>query len=50
MWGGWYHDSEIMAELKKMKTEADSQGENNTDGLPSAETVVFIDEKGRRYD
>ena len=45
MWGGWYHDKEIMTEMKKMKDIADlSQTKSDAD-FPKAETVVFIDEK-----
>ncbi len=45
MWGGWYHSQEIMSELKKLKNIADSSKEKNSDIYPSAQTVVFIDEK-----
>ncbi|MBE6813109.1 MAG: hypothetical protein E7523_09540 [Ruminococcaceae bacterium] len=45
MWGGWYHDFDIMAELTKMKQLAESVRENDNDRFPSAETVLFIDEK-----
>ena len=45
MWGGWYEDHAIEQDLKKMKTIADSSVNKNTDCLPQAETVMFIDER-----
>ncbi len=45
MWGGWYHDEEIMAELSKMKQIYDLTKNKNTDGLLPTEVVLFIDEK-----
>ncbi len=45
MWGGWYHDEIIMAELRQMKNIAEDSGNKDADVLPSAETVFFIDEK-----
>ncbi len=45
MWGGWYHDKEIMNELSQMKQIYDNAKNKNTNNLPSAETVLFIDEK-----
>ena len=45
MWGGWYHDNGIMSELGKMKNIADSAKEKNPENYPSAQTVMFIDEK-----
>ncbi len=45
MWGGWYHDKEIMNELSQMKQIYDNAKNKNTNDLPSAETVLFIDEK-----
>lgn len=45
MWGGWYHDDEIMAEIKKMKQIADDSEQKNPTKFPGAETVIFIDEK-----
>ncbi len=45
MWGGWYHDDDIMNELRKMKDIAQSSRNKKSDGYPKAETVVFIDEK-----
>ncbi len=44
MWGGWYHNEEIMLEMSKMRNIAESSKEKAT-SYPSAETVVFIDEK-----
>ncbi len=44
MWGGWYHNERIMLELSEMKNIAEKSKEKN--GVyPSADTVVFIDEK-----
>ena len=45
MWGGWYHDKTIMAELERMKNIADASKNKIIDDLPSAQTVFFIDEK-----
>ncbi len=45
MWGGWYHDEDIMNELSKMKLIYDNAETKNTDDFPKAETVLFIDEK-----
>lgn len=44
MWGGWYHNEEIMLEMSKMRNIAESS-KDKTNSYPSAETVVFIDEK-----
>lgn len=44
MWGGWYHNEEIMFEMSKMRNIAESS-KDKTNSYPSAETVVFIDEK-----
>ncbi len=45
MWGGWYHDGAIMAEMKKIKDIAESAKEKNSAIYPSAQTVVFVDER-----
>ncbi len=45
MWGGWYHNSEIMHEMKEMKKIAESSKNKDSANYPKAETVVFIDEK-----
>lgn len=45
MWGGWYHDPQIMAELEKMHRIYDGFSIKNTEKLPCAETALFIDEK-----
>lgn len=45
MWGGWYHDSEIMSEIKEMKIIADKSTGKVANSFPCAETVMFIDEK-----
>ncbi len=44
MWGGWYHHKAIMLEMSKMRNIMQSVKEN-TLSYPSAETVVFIDER-----
>ncbi len=48
MWGGWYHCKEIMAEIEKMHGIYEDALNKNTENLPDAETVVFIDEKAYR--
>lgn len=45
MWGGWFQDQTIMAEMKKMKEVSEYAKEKNADLYPSAQTVMFIDEK-----
>lgn len=45
MWGGWYHDEAIMSEMAKMRLIAEGAKNKNTEQYPSAETVLFIDEK-----
>ncbi len=45
MWGGWYHDDDIMNELSEMKDIAEASRNKKTDIFPKAETVIFIDEK-----
>ena len=45
MWGGWYHDPQIMRELQKMHRIYDDLSNKNTDALPSAEAVLFVDEE-----
>ncbi len=45
MWGGWYHDPQIMAELEKMHRIYDGFSIKTTENLPCAETALFIDEK-----
>ena len=45
MWGGWYHDNIFIYELKKMKDIAESSKEKNAESFPSAQVVMFIDEK-----
>ena len=45
MWGGWYHDEELMSELKKMKNIAEASKEKSSADYPCAQTVMFIDEK-----
>ena len=45
MWGGWYHNSEIMAEISKMYSAYEQLTSIKKDGLPRAETVFFVDEE-----
>lgn len=45
MWGGWYKDKEIMNELSEMKLIYDNSKNKNAEDLPTAEVVLFIDEK-----
>ncbi|MBQ3602490.1 MAG: hypothetical protein IJA02_01465 [Clostridia bacterium] len=45
IWGGWYHDENIMSELKLIKDTVESSVNKNPKLYPSAETVVFVDEK-----
>ena len=45
MWGGWYHDPKIMTQLSKMKELYDYTKAKKTEDLPSAQVVLFIDEK-----
>ena len=44
MWGGWYHNDEIMLEMSRMRAIAESS-KYKPGSYPSAETIVFIDEK-----
>lgn len=44
MWGGWYHDDDIMAELQKMKDIAEGSLNKAADTYPKAEAVIFVDE------
>ena len=45
MWGGWYKDEKIMAEMKKMKEIAQGSVNKIAEAFPTAETVMFIDEE-----
>lgn len=45
MWGGWYHDEMIMNELSLLKQINDASLTKITDGLPTSEAVLFVDEK-----
>ena len=45
MWGGWYHDDNILSELKNMKNIAEASKEKSDEHYPSAQAVMFIDEK-----
>ncbi len=44
MWGGWYHNERIMAEIERMKSVAESSMRKNSADYPCSETVLFIDE------
>ncbi len=45
MWGGWYHDNDIMSELDNMRFISDNFAIKDKEDLPNSETVLFIDEK-----
>lgn len=45
MWGGWYKDTEIMAEIEKMRIIAQNSVKKIAEDFPSSEAVMFIDEK-----
>lgn len=45
MWGGWYHNEEIMSELNKLRLVTSEILQKNKKDTPQAETVFFIDEK-----
>ena len=45
MWGGWYHDEDIMNLLSQMKVIYDKSKSKCIENSPIAETVLFIDEK-----
>ena len=45
MWGGWYHDKHIMSEMENMKNIAEEAVKKSADLYPSAQVVLFIDEK-----
>ena len=45
MWGGWYRNDSIMSELETMRQIAETSISKTATCLPSAETVLFIDEK-----
>ena len=48
MWGGWYHNEAIMNEMNLLRLIYTNLKDKNTESLPSAETVLFIDEKAYR--
>lgn len=45
MWGGWYHNGEIMSEMKKVKDISGMSIEKDAARYPNAQTVLFIDER-----
>lgn len=48
MWGGWYHHSDLMDELQRLRLVYNSLKAKITSDLPAAEVVLFIDEKAYR--
>lgn len=48
MWGGWYNDADIMAEMKLYKTIYEKSLKHNTVGS-SAQISVFVDECAYKY-
>ena len=45
MWGGWYNNDRIMAEICRMKEIAYSSINKSANDFPAAEVVMFADEK-----
>ena len=45
MWGGWYHDESIMSDMEKMKNICERAKDKKREAYPTAQTVMFIDEK-----
>lgn len=45
MWGGWYHDKKIMAEMEKIKNIAEQSRKKDINFYPNSQTVLFVDEK-----
>lgn len=45
MWGGWYRDDRLMADLVRMKTVYEQTVNRNTEDFPAPETAFFVDEK-----
>ena len=45
MWGGWYHDDDIMTELGKMREIAETSLHKNAEANPKTEAVIFVDER-----
>lgn len=45
MWGGWYHDDDIMTELGKMREIAEASLYKNAEAYPKTEAVIFVDER-----
>ena len=45
MWGGWYHDKHIMSEMQRIKNIAEDAAKKVPELYPTAQTVLFIDEK-----
>ena len=48
MWGGWYHDCEIMKRLEAIRDICRQAAESPSDGMPGAEVALFIDENAYR--
>lgn len=45
MWGGWYHNEEIMKDIGIMKEISEKAINKPKDGYPTAEAVMIVDEK-----
>ena len=48
MWGGWYHNSEMMAELQKLREIYATAQSKKTENALSAEVALFVDENAYR--
>lgn len=48
MWGGWYHQKDMMDELQKLHRIYTDATKKKICNLPSAEVVLFVDEKAYR--
>ncbi len=48
MWGGWYHNSEIMKELQSLQKIYNATLSDKTENALSAEVALFIDENAYR--
>ena len=45
MWGGWYHNEEIMKDISRMKEISEKAINKPKDGYPTAEAVMIVDEE-----
>lgn len=48
MWGGWYHNNEMMTELQKLQKIYDTAQSKKTGNALSAEVALFVDENAYR--